>query len=65
MHLKLLIALILTTMLTAAHQEGDTKDSSTEMDQQWTNFKVKFGNAVQYHLLLAECYVYINPSDAQ
>ena len=47
MHLKVLlttsILAILLAMLTSAQQDGEKRDSFTEVDQQWKDFKVKFG----------------------
>ena len=39
----LLVTSILLSGLTSAQQEFDAVDSSAETDQQWKNFKVKFG----------------------
>lgn len=52
----ILMASILLTMLASALQQEDGDErggggagpSSEDIDQQWKDFKVKFGNAVQY-----------------
>lgn len=51
MHLRLLITTILMAMLTSAQQEDDVIGSSSEIDQKWKDFKVKFGNAATCKIL--------------